>query len=426
MIFDYSLAALVTAGLLVLPHLRSAAARAVLRGNDHDRHRLDSNPVVLRCHRRARAAARRLYDARLQRRAHIPLAGAASGRGGLSIGSAASTRSASSTGSPIRSPCCCSMSAASSILYALMRFQAALPFNPAGQSAVAPDLSFNTAVSFITNTNWQNYGGESTMSYLMQMLGLTAPELPVGRDRYRARGRADPRLRARIDEDRGQFLGRYHPLHALHPAADLRRLRIVPGLAGHAADARPVRDAATLEGAKQTIAVGPVASQVAIKMLGTNGGGFFNANAAHPFENPDRAVELYPDGLDLRDRRRAHQRVRPHGRQPAAGLGHLWRDGSPVRRGRHGVLLGRGARQRRLHGARPHRRQHGRQGVALRHRGLRAVRRGHDRRLLRRRQRHARFLHRARRHDPADQHAARRGRSSAASAPACTACCCSS
>ena len=122
-----------------------------------------------------------------------------------------------------------------------------------------------------------------------------------------------------------------------------------------------------------------------------------------------RAVELYPDGLDLRDRGRAHQRVRPHGRQPAPGLGHLCRDGSPVRRGRHGDLLGRSARQRRLHGARPHGRQHGRQGGPLRHRRLRAVRRGHDRRLLRRGQCHARYLHRARRHDPADQHAARRG-----------------
>ena len=76
----------------------------------------------------------------------------------------------------------------------------------------------------------------------------------------------------------------------------------------------PYIDATTLEGAKQTIAVGPVASQVAIKMLGTNGGGFFNANAAHPFENPGCAVELRAGGLDLHHRRGADQRVRPHGR----------------------------------------------------------------------------------------------------------------
>ena len=82
---------------------------------------------------------------------------------------------------------------------ALMRLQALLPFNPQEQSAVAPDLSFNTAVSFVTNTNWQNYGGESTLSYLAQMARPDAPELPVGGDRHRAGGGADPRLLARLD-----------------------------------------------------------------------------------------------------------------------------------------------------------------------------------------------------------------------------------
>ena len=89
-------------------------------------------------------------------------------------------------------------------------------------------------------------------------------------------------------------------------------------------------EATTLEGAKQTIAVGPVASQVAIKMLGTNGGGFFNANAAHPFENPDCAVELRADDLDLRDWRGDDHVVRPHGRQSAPGLGDPRRDGRVV------------------------------------------------------------------------------------------------
>ena len=124
------------------------------------------------------------------------------------------------------------------ILYALLRLQGSLPFNPQGMAAVPEYLSFNTAVSFITNTNWQNYGGESTLSYLVQMLGLTASELPLGGNRHRARGGADPRLRARLGEDRRQFLGRSHPLHALHPHADLHPLCLVPGLAGHAADAR--------------------------------------------------------------------------------------------------------------------------------------------------------------------------------------------
>ena len=123
------------------------------------------------------------------------------------------------------------------ILYVLMRLQGVLPFNPADQSAVPADLAFNTAVSFITNTNWQNYGGESTLSYLVQMLGLTHQNFLVGGHRHRAGCRAHPRLCARVHADHRQFLGRCDPLHALRPAADLRRLRSLPRLAGHAADA---------------------------------------------------------------------------------------------------------------------------------------------------------------------------------------------
>ena len=109
------------------------------------------------------------------------------------------------------------------ILYVLMRAQALLPlqdlFNPAGQSAVAEDLSFNTAVSFITNTNWQNYGGESTMSYLVQMLGLTHQNfLSAATGIVLAVALIRGFARASVQDHR-QFLGRYHPLHALHPAA---------------------------------------------------------------------------------------------------------------------------------------------------------------------------------------------------------------
>ena len=122
------------------------------------------------------------------------------------------------------------------ILYFLLRLQGFLPFNPQGMSAVPEYLSFNTAVSFITNTNWQNYGGESTLSYLVQMLGLTHSELPLGRDRHRARRGADPRLCPRVGQDHRQFLGRYHPLHPLHPLANLHSICPDPHLARHAAD----------------------------------------------------------------------------------------------------------------------------------------------------------------------------------------------
>ena len=172
------------------------------------------------------------------------------------------------------------------ILYALMRLQAVLPFNPAEQSAVAPELAFNTAISFITNTNWQNYGGESTMSYLVQMLGLTHQNflsaatgivLAVALIRGFVRPSAKTVGNFWVDMTRCTL---YVLLPICIPYALLLVWLGIPQTLG------AYVDATTLEGAKQTIAVGPVASQVAIKMLGTNGGGFFNANAAHPFENP--------------------------------------------------------------------------------------------------------------------------------------------
>ena len=178
------------------------------------------------------------------------------------------------------------------LLYALMRLQAGLPFNPAGQSAVAPDLAFNTAVSFTTNTNWQNYGGETTMSYLVQMLGLTVQNfvsaatgivLAVALIRGFARASANTIGNFWVDVTRCT-------LYILLPICVIFALFLVwqgvPQTLGSYAEAT------TLEGAKQTIALGPVASQIAIKMLGTNGGGFFNANGAHPFENPTALSNL--------------------------------------------------------------------------------------------------------------------------------------
>jgi K+-transporting ATPase ATPase A chain len=178
------------------------------------------------------------------------------------------------------------------ILYVLMRTQALLPFNPAEQSAVAEDLSFNTAASFITNTNWQNYGGESTMSYLVQMAGLThqnflsaATGIVLAIVLIRGFARASARTIGNfwVDITRCTL---YILLPICIPYALFLVWQGIPQTLG------PYLEATTLEGAKQTIAVGPVASQVAIKMLGTNGGGFFNANAAHPFENPTALSNL--------------------------------------------------------------------------------------------------------------------------------------
>src|SRR4249920_74470 len=171
-------------------------------------------------------------------------------------------------------------------VYALMRLQGLLPLNPAGMSAVAPDLTFNTAVSFATNTNWQNYGGESTLSYLTQMVGLTtqnfvsaATGIALAVALIRGFSRASMRTVGNFWVDVTRCT-----LYILLPICIVYTLFLV--WQGIPQTLGAYVDATTLEGGKQTIALGPVASQVAIKMLGTNGGGFFNANAAHPFENP--------------------------------------------------------------------------------------------------------------------------------------------
>jgi K+-transporting ATPase ATPase A chain len=172
------------------------------------------------------------------------------------------------------------------LLYLLMRFQDLLPLNPQGMAAVPADLSLNTAISFVTNTNWQNYGGESTMSYLTQMAGLTVQNflsaatgiaLAVALIRGFTRRSASGIGNFWVDMTRAT-------LYVLLPIAIVIALFLVTQGMPQNLDAYV--HATTLEGANQVIAQGPVASQVAIKMLGTNGGGFFNANAAHPYENP--------------------------------------------------------------------------------------------------------------------------------------------
>jgi len=200
-------------------------------------------------------------------------------------------------------------------VYGLQRLQNTLPLNPAGMGALSPDSSFNTAVSFVTNTNWQGYGGESTMSYLTQMLALTVQNFVsaalgmavlIALVRGLARQSAQTLGNFWVDLTRGT-------LYILLPLAFILALMLVaqgmpqtlsayktvplvesveydaPKLdaAGQAVKddkGNPVTEKATQK--EQVIAVGPVASQIAIKQLGTNGGGFFNVNSAHPFENP--------------------------------------------------------------------------------------------------------------------------------------------
>jgi K+-transporting ATPase ATPase A chain len=171
-------------------------------------------------------------------------------------------------------------------LYALLRLQAYLPLNPQGFPGVSPDLAFNIAISFITNANWQAYGGETTLSHLSQMVGLTsnnfldsAAAIAIAVALIRALWRNESRTIGNfwVDMTRAT-LYILLPL-ALVVAFAFAALGVPQTLTGSI-------QATTLEGAKQVMSIGPVASQEAIKLIGDNGGGFFNANSAHPFENP--------------------------------------------------------------------------------------------------------------------------------------------
>jgi K+-transporting ATPase ATPase A chain len=177
-------------------------------------------------------------------------------------------------------------------LYALLRLQGILPFNPQGMTAVPEALSFNTSVSFVSNTNWQNYGGESTLSYLVQMLGLThqnflsaATGIALAVALIRGFARASVRTVGNFWVDLTRTT-----LYVLLPICIVGTVALVA--LGVPQNLEPYVEATTLEGAKQFIAQGPVASQMMIKHLGTNGGGFFNANAAHPYESPNAITNL--------------------------------------------------------------------------------------------------------------------------------------
>ncbi len=177
-------------------------------------------------------------------------------------------------------------------LYGLLRLQTALPLNPQEQSAVAPDLALNTAVSFVTNTSWQSYGGETTLSYLSQMAGIAVQSflsaasgiaVVIALIRGFARRHATTIGNFWVDLTRGT-------LYVLLPICVIAAVFLVAE--GVPQTLAPAAEATTLEGALQVIARGPVATQEAIKLLSGDGGGFFNANSAHPFENPTALTNL--------------------------------------------------------------------------------------------------------------------------------------
>ncbi|SAL18904.1 potassium-transporting ATPase subunit A [Caballeronia cordobensis] len=207
------------------------------------------------------------------------------------------------------------------VLYAILRLQGMLPLNPQGMSGMTPDAAFNTAVSFVANTNWQDYGGESTLGYLAQMLGLTVQNFLSA-----ATGIAVVIALIRgFKRHSAQTIGNFwvdlirSTLYVLMPLAvvfalvfvsqgviqNFKAYEDVPTLEVTQYKTQTQTQTETVKVDKQTLPMGPVASQESIKMLGTNGGGFFNANSAHPFENPTPfsnfmqmlAILIIPAGL---------------------------------------------------------------------------------------------------------------------------------
>lgn len=178
------------------------------------------------------------------------------------------------------------------LLFAILRLQHLLPWNPAGLAPMSSDLAFNTAVSFVTNTNWQAYGGETSLSYFSQMVGLTMQNFVSASTGMAVavaviRGFAGRKVRDlgnfHVDMTRGV-------LYILLPLSIIAAIFLMSQ--GVPQNLNSYVDATTLEGTKQVLAQGPAASQIAIKQLGTNGGGFFNVNSSHPYENPTALSNL--------------------------------------------------------------------------------------------------------------------------------------
>ena len=301
--------------------------------------------------------------------------------------------------------------------YAILRLQNILPLNPQGLAGVSPDCSFNTATSFTTNTNWQSYVGESTMSYFSQMVGLAFHNFVSAATGIAIAAALVRGIARHTAQHHRQLLGRSRSRDLLPAHPDLRRLRALPRVTRHDsklqavhesdlgradesfwspkmdkdgkavvdAEGKPVMEEQTVT--EQNIVQGPMASQVAIKMLGTNGGGYVNANAAHPFENPTPLSNFVPDVVDLF--------------ASAAGLTYYL--GRMVKNQKHGwtvwaamvtlflggvllVLVGGISWQSDSSTSRRRRGgwKHGGQGSPVRHFQLRAFRHRHHRRIVRR------------------------------------------
>ena len=303
------------------------------------------------------------------------------------------------------------------LLYLILRTQNVLPCNPEGFNSAPWDVTFNTTSSFITNTNWQYYGGETTMTYFSQMAGLAVQNFVSA-----AVGMAVLAAVIRGFASRGvKELGNFWRdvtrtlLYILLPLAAIGTLD--PGLPGRDPVARSLRQIHGLGGLDQTLAMGPAASQDRDQAIGTNGGGFFNVNSAFPFENPTQFsnfvevifILLIPAAATAQFGRMVGNRRQGWALYATMVVFAIGAVRSRLRI--RAAWLSRATRRRREHrrGRRHNRRQPGGQGAALRDRQQRAMDRRHDRCLERLGQRRARLLHRLRQPRPSDQHDDRGG-----------------
>jgi K+-transporting ATPase ATPase A chain len=311
-------------------------------------------------------------------------------------------------------------------VYAIQRVQLWLPLNPQAMVNVSPDSSFNTAVSFAANTNWQGYVGEATMSYLTQMLALTGQNFFSAATGIAVAFALIRGFSSRSAKSIGNFwvdmtrstlyvllplsvivavvlmgqgviqnFSAYKDVSLLDPVTYSQPKNDAAGQPMLDAQGKPVME--TLTTKTQTIAMGPVASQEAIKMLGTNGGGFFNANSAHPYENPTAFANFIQMLAIFPDSGRLVLHVRSSGQRYAARLGGAWGDDidfcrDDLRRDDFGTASASGTAGIGRRSVDEHvaiRRQHGRQGNAFRYQCLCIVCSRNDGGFMRCSQRHA-------------------------------------
>ncbi len=350
MTLDYGIGAFLSLLLDRVPRVRARPSRKVLRRPRNDRHRLAADPRLLRRDRRGDEAARRLHVPRVRGRPATVAATSSDGSSASVIGCRGVDPQKEQTWKQYTFALLAFSASGLIVTYLIQRLQHVLPFNPQHFGAVEPTSAFNTAASFTTNTNWQGYSGESTMSYLTQMAGLawhnfTSAAAGIG-VALALGARLHPPARARRRQDARQLLGRPHPRHRLRVPAAQHRLRPGAGVAGRDPEpVGPTRTSRRSRAPSRRIALGPGRLAGGDQAARHQRRRLLQRQRRAPVREPDAVHELPVDVHDLRDLVGADLHLRSDGARPAARLGDLGRDVDPVLRRRRRLLPLRGAGQ---------------------------------------------------------------------------------